>query len=510
LTHKLSGRFTGITPLVATLLLLAWACGMVWAQGREEEEEIVLKSDTDYQEVASLIDGAEIQATIDRMAALGSRITGSPGCDKAAEMVVSEFKRLGLTDVEVEEFPVTVPVVQRDAAGRAASLTVTGGETFEILPMWPNLVRTPKTPPDGIDGRLIYAGTGVLRAFNGLDVANSIVLLDFNCGADWFNAPLLGAKAVLFIEPEETLRGEAEQKFLSIPVDIPRYWVPKGVSDTLRALLESNDRVDINIKCDMRWQKVTGKNVMAHVKGSDPRLSKQQVVLQAYYDSMSVVPTDAPGAENACSIASLYQLIKAVQHKPPKRSITFLATSGHFQALSGAKHFIYNRIRGGRSEKRVRQVFGFVDGARREIEDAADRVWEEEKDTKVQKTEEEITDERVRALGRIQKSLGIAKKKLAKMAKTIRIAGDEDPNEGKIKEFRLSPEDLEERKELLAKFDQARPAMDQAVKSALDVVKEARRTPKTASMQEKQAALDKVEATINETTDALDFSELGI
>ena len=99
MTHKLSGRFTGITPLVATLLLLAWACGMVWAQGREEEEELVLNSDTDYQEVAYLIDVAEIQATIDRLAGLRYTITGSPGCDNAAEMVVSEFKRLGLTDV---------------------------------------------------------------------------------------------------------------------------------------------------------------------------------------------------------------------------------------------------------------------------------------------------------------------------------------------------------------------------------------------------------------------------
>jgi len=487
-----------------------WACGLVWAQGRGDEDEIVLKSDTDYQEVASLIDGAEIQATIDSMAALGSRITGSEGCDAAAEQVIAEFRRLGLTDVEVEEFPVIVPKVFPDAEGRAAALTVAGGRTFEVLPMWPNLVRMPKTPPQGIDGRLIYAGTGQLRAFNGLDVADSIVLLDFNCGADWFNAPLLGARAVLFIEPEETLRGEAEQKFLSIPVDIPRYWVPKEVSDHLRALLQSRDRVDINIKCDMRWQKVIGKNIMAHVKGSDPRLSKQQVVLQAYYDSISVVPSAAPGAENACSIAALYQLIKAVRHSPPKRSMTFLATSGHFQAMAGAKHFVYNRIRGGRSEKRVRQVFGLIDGARREIEDAADRVWEKEKDTKVQKTEEEITDERVRALGRIQKSLHVAGKKLAKMQRTIRVAEKEDPNKGKIKEFRLSPEDLQERTELLARFEQARPGMQQAVETALEVVKEARHTPRNGSMDQKQAALDNVLSTINETTDALDFSDLGI
>jgi len=87
-------------------------------------------------------------------------------------------------------------------------------------------------------------------------VIGSIVLLDFNCGSGWFNAPLLGAKAVLFIEPEElgakavlfiepeeTIRGEAEQKFLSMPVNIPRYWVPKEVADYLLGLLDQADEV---------------------------------------------------------------------------------------------------------------------------------------------------------------------------------------------------------------------------------------------------------------------------
>jgi len=47
-------------------------------------------------------------------------------------------------------------------------------------------------PPDGVSGKLIYAGNGDLRAFTRLEVSNSIVMVDFNCGASWFNAPLLG------------------------------------------------------------------------------------------------------------------------------------------------------------------------------------------------------------------------------------------------------------------------------------------------------------------------------
>lgn len=505
-TPKLGAWAVGARLLAVALAMIVTGA---FAQ-RQEEEEIVLKSETDYETVASLIDATQIQSTIQQMASLGSRITGYEGCDRAAAMVEQEFRRLGLKDITVEEFPVVVPVVHRDAQGRAASLEILGDKTFEVIPLWPNLVRLPKTPPEGVSGRLIYAGTGTLRAFNGKDVADSIVLLDFNCGAEWFNAPLLGAKAVLFIEPEETIRGEAEQKFLSMPVDIPRFWVPKDVADYLLGMLESHDVVEINLKCDMSWERLTGKNIVARVKGTHPRLSKQQVVLQAYYDSISVAPTLAPGAESACSMAAMYQLIKAVLHKPPKRSITFLATAGHFQALSGSKHFIRQRIRGGRSERRVRQMFGLIDGARREIEDAQERVWEEEKDVKVEKTEEEITDERMRALGRIQKALNVAAKKIRALGKVIRKARHEDPNRGKIVERRLNEAELKERLRLIDTFEKAKPDMEQAIAAATQIVREARRVPHTASMQEKQAALEQVKTAIEAATDELDFSQEGI
>ncbi len=536
--QQTKGRSVGLASVLMALLL-AWAGVQAVAQrsGRDEEEEIVLKSDTDYQTISSMIDAAEVQAAIDRLASLGSRVTGYPGCEQAAQIVQDEFRRLlgPAVPITVEQFPAVVPMVKPDAEGRPASVAVQGGDSFPLLPLWPNLVRTPKTPAAGTSGRLIYGGTGTLRAFSGMDISQSIVLLDFNCGADWFNAPLLGAKAVLFVEPDETLRGEAEQKFLSIPVDIPRYWVPKAASDYLLALLASRERVDVTVKCDMEWTRVAGKNIIARVKGTDPRLSKQQVVVQSYYDSISIAPTAAPGAENACSIAAMFQLMKAVMHKPPKRSITFLATSGHFQALSGSKYFIRNKIRGGRSERRVRQMFGLVDGARREVEDAADRVWEEDKTTKVEKTEQEITDERVRALSRIQKSLHIAQKKMRQLTKLIRRARREDPNRGKMYERKLTADEIKERDRLITGFEQALPRMTKSLEAALGVVLEARRLAAGASLAEKQVALEKVKGAIGirtpqpkprsevaalppapppagaeAVTDALDFSAEGI
>ncbi|MGQ9733429.1 MAG: hypothetical protein ACUVX8_19405, partial [Candidatus Zipacnadales bacterium] len=306
-----AGRVLGYSfALIATVMLTVSASSVFAA--RTAEEEHVLTSETNYPAVISQIDQNEISVVISDLAAMGSRITGYPGYERAAEYVEQRFKDLGLEDVKVETFPLLVPIVKRDVQGRAASVTIveggTLGQSFAIEPFWPNLVRLPKTPRNGLVGRLIYARKGSLREFNGLDVTGSIVLLDHNCGSDWYNAPLLGAKAVLFIEPEATIRGEAEQKFMSMPVDLPRYWVPKEVADHLLGLLESQDRVVVRLDCDMVWKKVEDcKNIMGRITGSDPSLAKETVIIEAYYDSISAVPTIAPGAENACSIAAMMQ-----------------------------------------------------------------------------------------------------------------------------------------------------------------------------------------------------------
>jgi hypothetical protein len=208
---------------------------------------MVLTSDTDYEAVTGSVDQDRMERFVTQLASFGSRVTGYPGCTKAARLVEQTFREIGL-QVSTEKFDVLVPMPRPDAQGRPASITVQDGRQFALLPLWPNLVQMPKTPPEGLTGKLIYASKGELQSFNGQDIIGSIVMLDFDCGREWFNAPLLGAKAVLFIEPRETIRGEAEQKFLSMPVNIPRYWVPKETADLLQGFLAQQGDVNVNIK----------------------------------------------------------------------------------------------------------------------------------------------------------------------------------------------------------------------------------------------------------------------
>lgn len=218
--------------------------------------------------------------------------------------------------------------------------TVPLGEPLKIYPMWPNLVRTPQTGPEGLEGNLVYGGHSALQEYNGEDVEGSIVLLELNCGGEWFNAPRLGAKSVLFIEPDHTIRGEVEAKFMSIPIDFPRFYISRHDADLLLTLMETEPDVYVRLRCRMTWEKRQARNIVAKLPGLDSSLASQTVLIQAYYDSMCIVPSLAPGAESALGIATLLELARLIKAHPPARSVMFLASAGHFEALAGERAFI--------------------------------------------------------------------------------------------------------------------------------------------------------------------------
>ena len=263
-----------------------------------------------------------------------SHMAGTPGGDQAAAYVKAQLSTiLGANHVSTEMFNATVP------EDNGAALTE-GGHVYTLRPLWPNLVRTSTLPVTGVDGPLIYAGRGDLRSFRGKDVEGSIVLMDFNSGTQWLNAPRLGAKAVIFIEPTQTMRGEAESKFIGIPVAIPRFWISRRDAALLQSTALTTPNIKVHVACNNPWISHQVPNIIGVLPGSDPVLSKQVVVVEAYYDSMSVVPTLAPGAESACSVAAMLEMARAFKADPPKRTVWFLACGAHFLGMQGVRTFI--------------------------------------------------------------------------------------------------------------------------------------------------------------------------
>jgi hypothetical protein len=289
-------------------------------------------------QVLGEIQEADVEALVERFANFGSRVPGYEGHAQAAQFIVSEFERLGLSDVESEFFGVTAPV---DKGGSLKRLDT--GEAFAIHSVWPNLIKTSTVPKT--TGRLIYGGDGTFASFDGHDLDGAIVLMEFNSWNNWINAGMLGAKQIVFIEPDSTLTAEAEQKFLQVPNSVERFWIGKVAGRKLQAELLEQDELNVTLEAQMLWEKHEVPNVLGWIEGTDPELKKKTVVINAYYDAMSVVPALAPGAEMASSVVGLLKLAEYFSKHPPKHTVLFLASSGHHLGFRGICDFLARHAR---------------------------------------------------------------------------------------------------------------------------------------------------------------------
>ena len=272
---------------------------------------------------------SNIMGHIHNLSSLGTRVTGYLGCERAADYIKEQFRSFGLK-VEVQEYPVLIPI------DRGANITVQrSGEIFEAYPLWPNMIQCSPTPPEGITAPLIYVGSGDLEDFDGKRVEGSIVLMDFNSLDNWLNALKLGAKAVIFIEPEETVRMEAESKVILTPVYFPRVYVSRESGERLKELAGEN--ATVTLRSSMRFEWRTGRNIIGILDGEK---DNEIIILAAHYDSWSPVPSKAPGAFDAVQISTLLEIARVLSETRPKRTVWFLALSGHYQNVMGAREFV--------------------------------------------------------------------------------------------------------------------------------------------------------------------------
>lgn len=314
-----------------------------------------------YKRFSAQVNPNNLRQTVDTLAGFGSRVAGYPGERRAEEYVEQQFKSLGLQNIKSDPFPITVPYdlsVDTPTEGAFAQLlpNSTGinqppatshqplSAPLRLYPLWPNLVRTPTLPVNGLTAPLIYVGDGKLRNFNGKDVDGSIVMVDFNCAAEWMNAPRLGARAIIFVAPNTTMRGEAEAKFVSIPIAIPRFFMTKKEAAPLLAACAGGMPPTLKLTCNMPWKTRTCRNFTGIIPGTDPKLKDQIIVVQSYFDSTSLIPALAPGADTACGFAAMCEMIRAFKANPPKRTLMFVATSAHFQALQGIREYVHQHI----------------------------------------------------------------------------------------------------------------------------------------------------------------------
>jgi hypothetical protein len=280
-----------------------------------------------------------IRATISELSTRGSRMAGYAGDRLAADFVEGALREAGVADVQREGFEVVVPV------DHGATLEfLPEGESIELVALWPNLVRTATTPPEGIEGPLFYGGQGEFADFDGHQVEGGVLLLDFNTWNNWENAASLGARAIIFIAPEQTTMFEARQKWSWVPLDVPRFWIGREEGLALKTQLAAGEQ-PIRIRAKVDWEQHETWNIWGIIPGTDPTLKDDLWAIQTYYDGISVAPKLTPAAESASGVAGLIELAHYFRQHPPARSVLLLVTGAHFLGQAGLKHFFNQHSR---------------------------------------------------------------------------------------------------------------------------------------------------------------------
>ena len=282
---------------------------------------------------------ARVEAAVNTFAS-GSRITGYPGNARAASYIEEELRRNGCVDIRREQYSVGVPVEEGSRLVLPRS-----GDIIPVFGLWPNHVRTTTTPPEGIELPLVYGGQGEYADFEGVPLKGSAVLMEFNSWDHWARAARFGARAFIFIEPEDTGYLQTLGKFTSVPLDIPRFWIDRQAGLKLRDRVAAGEPVSVVIHSRMDWREKPAWNIWGKVVGVDPELRDQTIVVDAYYDGISVVPALAPSAETSCSIVALLELARHLKSHPPARTVILSATGAHFQGQRGMTDFLDRHAR---------------------------------------------------------------------------------------------------------------------------------------------------------------------
>ncbi|MGC9065004.1 MAG: FtsX-like permease family protein [Candidatus Ratteibacteria bacterium] len=273
---------------------------------------------------------------IQYFSSLPDRLAGTESCKRAADYIVDTFRSYGLKNIQIEKFDVVVPIQEY-------AYLSTKNKNIPLHAIWPNSIRTCTTPPEGITGTIVYCDKNGLKSLSGKNIDGIIVLMDFNTDNLWLDVASLGAKAIIFIEPDSASRTEFEKKFLSVPLNVPRFLIKKEYLSEIIKLTGVASQVTVNAR--VTWTRLPAYNIFATIEGTDPELKKEIIILESFYDSISAVPSIAPGAESSCGISALLDLASYFTSNPPRRTLVLLATSAHFESLKGISCFVSKHLR---------------------------------------------------------------------------------------------------------------------------------------------------------------------
>jgi hypothetical protein len=282
-----------------------------------------------------------LESRLSELTALGDRFTGTDGATAAADLIEARFRILIPAEKAVvgrQRFRVPVRIHHGSLVHNLHS-----GESVTIAPFSGNALSPSSIAPPGLEAQLVDVGRGTLAECNGKRIKDAVVLMDLDSGTNWRNAAMLGARALIYVDDlpaDRNKRAVMEEAMELNPIEFPRFLVS---GDEARRVFGTGSSAlpKIRLTSSMTWENRPAENIYCLVPGTDPSLQGEVQVVEGFYDTRSMVPGRAPGADESLSLATLLQAAEALGRTPPPRSTLLLATAGHAQNLAGMRSFVW-------------------------------------------------------------------------------------------------------------------------------------------------------------------------
>jgi len=349
--------------------------------------------------------GARWFAHVRRLANDGmrGRETGSPEHRKAADYVADQFQKAGLEPAGTAGYLQPIALRSRRIVEETSSLSLVRGGKAEPVTLGEEAAFGMRIDPaPEVEASLVFAGHGLQIPevshddFAGLDVTGKVVVYLTgspshvpgalsahyqSAAARWSTLQRLGAIGTISIANPKSMDvpwersspnrlnaamalGDAslddtagQQVSIAFnPAKAERLFQGSGrtfadilkIADEGKALPHFALRPSLRAKVTVENLGVESHNVAGVLRGSDPEMADEFVVLTAHLDHVGVgAAIDGDdiynGAmDNASGIATLIEAASAVAAAGPKRSVVFVAVTAEEKGLLGSRYYARN------------------------------------------------------------------------------------------------------------------------------------------------------------------------
>lgn len=319
------------------------------------------------------------------------RLTGTPEYQAAAEWLASMFGGWGLTPAGdngtwFQWFDIPYTLVFPDCG---VSLHMDAGKNGSVLKNYQYVSEYMPGSTSGngqVTAEVVYAGYGITAPelgyddYAGIDVRGKIILIEPespvspNAGAEkfnpWFeysfhqhklqNAVRHGAAGMLYnYGPIANPNNAYDKNFIYVHVgdSVVRdvfAGTGKNHGDVVASIREklkpASFKTGKTVTIKMSTQHFPdgrGSNIIGLLKGTDPELSKEVIIVGAHLDHMGRCYDIIPGAnDNASAVAVMMGIAKALSENniKLKRSVLFLSFGSEEQGIVGAKAYLDNPV----------------------------------------------------------------------------------------------------------------------------------------------------------------------